>query len=343
MKTATPWCQSWRWIDGLGVIHEVTNDTWWEEAKPYRLIQRARHYWMDFGPEQNIYWRPIEVDIERNEIDNIQQQSSEDETVAHNSSYLLGNLHSNTDQIKILSEEEKKGLVEINLEEPRKSRRVMGKMKRCYREFPHKSNYTENNFRNNAIRFEQEAEIIEELKGKDKVNGNEGEEVVETEERNLEWSLELKVSLIELETEARVLGKGHMMKLKEMWDERYPEYRNITAQSLRDNKGRFKKDPVLQNLILVRRQEMQEEREGQVQQQQARNPVVTQGIEKVEEQDISGTADQEIEQEVNCDESEEQLSYVTKIKTLETAFNLQFKKLTPTNPPKIEGSGSEDQ
>ena len=75
-----------------------------------------------------------------------------------------------------------------------------------------------------------------------------------------------------------------MMKLKEMWDERYPEYRNITAQRLRDNEGRFKKDPVLQNLILVRRQEMQEEREGQVQQQQARNPVVTQGIQKVEEQ-----------------------------------------------------------
>ena len=95
MKTATPWCQSWRWIDGLGVIHEVTNDTWWEEAKPYRLIQRARHYWMDFGPEQNIYWRPMEVDIERNEIDNIQQQSSKDETVGHNRAYLLGNLHSN--------------------------------------------------------------------------------------------------------------------------------------------------------------------------------------------------------------------------------------------------------
>ena len=58
-----------------------------------------------------------------------------------------------------------------------------------------------------------------------------------------------------------------------------------------------------------------------MQQQQARNPVVTQGIEIVEEQDISGTADQEIEQELNYDESEEQLSYVTKIKTLEMNSN----------------------
>lgn len=58
-----------------------------------------------------------------------------------------------------------------------------------------------------------------------------------------------------------------------------------------------------------------------MQQQQARIPVVTQGIELVEEQDISGTADQEIEQEVNYDESEEQLSYVTKIKTLEMNSN----------------------
>ena len=48
MKTATQWCQSWRWIDGLGVMHEVTDDTWWEQAKPYQLIQRARHYLMDF-------------------------------------------------------------------------------------------------------------------------------------------------------------------------------------------------------------------------------------------------------------------------------------------------------
>ena len=151
------------------------------------------------------------------------------------------------------------------------------------------------------------------------------------------------MSLIELEEEARVLGKGHMKRLKEMWDEKYPEYRTITAQRLGDNGGRFKKDLVLQNLILVRRQEMQEEREGQVQQQQARNPVVTRGIEKVEEQDISGTADQEIEQEVNCDESEEQLSDLTKIKTLEMAFNVQFKKLAPTNRSKIEGRESEDQ
>ena len=36
--------------------------------------------------------------------------------------------------------------------------------------------------------------------------------------------------------------------------------------------------------------------------------MVTKGIEIVEEQDISGTADQEIGQEVNGDESEEQLS-----------------------------------
>ena len=57
--------------------------------------------------------------------------------------------------------------------------------------------------------------------------GNEGEEVVETEERNLEWSLELKVSLIELEEEARVLGKGQMKRLKEMWDEKHPDFRII--------------------------------------------------------------------------------------------------------------------
>ena len=56
----------------------------------------------------NIYWGPMEIDIERNEIENIQQQSSKDETEEHNSAYLLGNLYTNTDEIKIWSEEEKK-------------------------------------------------------------------------------------------------------------------------------------------------------------------------------------------------------------------------------------------
>ena len=51
---------------------------------------------------------------------------------------------------------------------------------------------------------------------------------------------------------------------------------------------------------------MQEEREGQVQQKQARNPVVTEEIEIVGEQGISGTADKEIVHEVNGDEAEEQ-------------------------------------
>ena len=46
------------------------------------------------------------------------------------------------------------------------------------------------------------------LKRRDTVNGNEGEEAVEVQERtkNLEWSLEIKMSLMELEKEARFLG-----------------------------------------------------------------------------------------------------------------------------------------
>ena len=63
---------------------------------------------MDFGPVQSIYWRPMEVDIERNGIDTIQEQSSKDETVAHNSAYLLRNLYTNTNEIKICSGEGKK-------------------------------------------------------------------------------------------------------------------------------------------------------------------------------------------------------------------------------------------
>lgn len=48
----------------------------------------------------------------------------------------------------------------------------------------------------------------------------------------MEWSLELKVRLMELEKEARVLGKGHIKRLKEKWDEKHPEDRNLAAQCL---------------------------------------------------------------------------------------------------------------
>lgn len=102
------------------------------------LIQRAGHRWIDFGLVHNIYWRLMEADIEQNEIDNLHQQNSKDETVVHNSANLFENLHTNTNDITIWSEEEKKRLVEINLEKCRESRRLMGRMKRtCCREFPH--------------------------------------------------------------------------------------------------------------------------------------------------------------------------------------------------------------
>ena len=236
-------------------------------------------------------------------------QSSQDFTVVHNSANQFENLQSSTTDNNIWSEEEKKRLVEIDLEERRKGRGFMARLKRRWcREFPNKTNYTEKNLRNNANRFKQEEEIIEWLKSKDVSNGNAGEVVVVVQEgkRNLEWSLQLKKSLIELETEARVLGRGYMKRLKEKWDEKHLEYKNITAQCLRDNAGRFRKDLVLQNLMLVQTQEMQQDQAGKIQQQSGSNPVEIEETEVPEEQGITGTGDREIPQDVTGGETQEE-------------------------------------
>ena len=51
-----------------------------------------------------------------------------------------------------------------------------------------------------------------------------------------------------------------MKRVKENWDQYYPEYRDASWQKLGNNAARFKKEPEVINLILMRRRnEIQEE------------------------------------------------------------------------------------
>ena len=44
--------------------------------------------------------------------------------------------------------------------------------------------------------------------------------------RHLEWTTEMKVTLITFENEERAKGRGSMKRVKERWDQYYPEYRD---------------------------------------------------------------------------------------------------------------------
>ena len=50
----------------------------------------------------------------------------------------------------------------------------------------------------------------------------------------VEWTLEMKVSLIKIDVQERKKGRGFMQRIKEVSDERYSG-KPMTAQCLRDN------------------------------------------------------------------------------------------------------------
>ena len=53
-----------------------------------------------------------------------------------------------------------------------------------------------------------------------------------------------------MDNEERSKGRGFMKRVKERWDQRYPEYSSASWQKMRDNSARFKKEPDVMNLIL---------------------------------------------------------------------------------------------
>ena len=80
------------------------------------------------------------------------------------------------------------------------------------------------------------------------------------ERRHLERTTEIKATFITFDNEESAKGRGFMKRVKENWDQYYPEYRGASWQKLGNNAARFKKEPEVINLILMRRRnEIQEE------------------------------------------------------------------------------------
>ena len=65
---------------------------------------------------------------------------------------------------------------------------------------------------------------------------------------NVEWTKEMKSSLLRIEDQERSKGRGFMKRMKEAWDLIYDD-KPVSAQCLRDNAARIWKDKALMNLI----------------------------------------------------------------------------------------------
>ena len=70
--------------------------------------------------------------------------------------------------------------------------------------------------------------------------------------KQLNWTTEMKIDVVIMDKEERTKGRGFLKRLKERWDQKYPEYQQASSQKLRDNAARFKKERELTSLILVR-------------------------------------------------------------------------------------------
>ena len=52
-----------------------------------------------------------------------------------------------------------------------------------------------------------------------------------------------------MDQEEQQKGRGVMKRVKERWDTKYPEYKMVSMQQLRDNALRFKMEKQIINLI----------------------------------------------------------------------------------------------
>ena len=58
--------------------------------------------------------------------------------------------------------------------------------------------------------------------------------------KKIQWTTDMKVYLTVIDQEERQKGRGFMGRVKERWDTKYPEYKRVSMQQLRDNASRFK-------------------------------------------------------------------------------------------------------
>ena len=122
--------------------------------------------------------------------------------------------------------------------------------------------------------------------------------------KQLEWATEMKINIVVMDNEERSKARGFMKRVKERWDQRYPEYSSASWQKLRDNSARFKKEPDVMNLILVRQKKREEQQEVVIANENVEEPTDSniEVIEQVIIHDIQVEEDKQMEEILEHDE-----------------------------------------
>ena len=136
------------------------------------------------------------------------------------------------------SKEQKHRIVEIDHQERRKGKNFMKRIKtRWDLEFL-ESRRTAQNLVDNEKRFKKEGWG----------NIGEQEELIvkqttpENDSKQLNWTTEMKIDTVTMNKEERAKGRGFMKRVKERWDQKYPEYQQASWQKLKDNAARSRRN-----------------------------------------------------------------------------------------------------
>ena len=138
----------------------------------------------------------------------------------------------------------------------------------------------------------------------------------------------MKIVLMILDQEELAKGRGFMKRVKDRWDVKYPEYQLVSWQKLQDKAARFKKDPELKDLILVRQREEIQRAEIEMRNEEEERNVDQPGEERNDDEQI------DVEQNMVEDDDEElgvevqiDVALTEKDKELERFFNAELEQL----------------
>ena len=200
--------------------------------------------------------KPFMDDLDNNQFQPNQLHVADD-TVALNDAENRAN-HDNNNIVHLMNNREwtnkqKHRIVEINMLQRRRGKNFMRRVKeRWDAEYPGIAR-TAQNLIENARRFKKEGwgrpveiDNRDEMEVQQQMNNN---------RTSLEWTTEMKIVLVTLDQEERAKGRGFMKRVKDRSDAKYHEYQSASWQKLRDNAARFKKDPELKDIMLVRQRE----------------------------------------------------------------------------------------
>ena len=156
-------------------------------------------------------------------------------------------------------------LVQLDLEEREKGRGFMQRVKQRWdTQYPGRGATSKQNLRDNAVRFRKEPEVIRSIitarqEGAVEYVGRSVETLERQQGGSINWTAPVKARLVEIDKEERQGGRGFMKRVKERWDAEFPEYNRINDQTLRDNAARFRKEPEIEGLIMVRERTAREQ------------------------------------------------------------------------------------